>query len=133
MRRSLIVAGLVLGFCLQGIEAEAKPRHWYSDWKWWGGEAVIVTAAGLDGKTSCDVYKRGYVEGNLINRGNTSCGEAAGILFGDAAFYTALHLLNHKYLVGSDKRWVNIVGRAGVPGAVAAIHAQAIELNLSHD
>jgi hypothetical protein len=24
--------------------AEARPRHWYKDWKWWVGEAVIAGA-----------------------------------------------------------------------------------------
>lgn len=140
MKSAIIVLALALAACAapptraQGAGAiRAAPAHKSAlrDWKWWVGEAVIVTATGIDAQSSCRMWARGYVEANGPARGNNSCGETVGIIMGANIVYTTLHLLNHRYIVqtSDDSKLWRTLGRLEIPAIVAAIHGQAAAHN----
>jgi hypothetical protein len=84
----------------------ARPRHWYSDPKFWIGEAVIVGSTYADARTTCNGFGRGYVEGNPLDRGAHNCGAAIGILSIGTGIYTGLHIASYRMLQDdTSKAW----------------------------
>lgn len=88
MKLSAVVLLLALA-----VPAQAAPKHFWRDWKWWAGEAVIATSLALDAHSSCRGISMGYYEGNRLLYGSRSCAAVSGAAAGGFAFYTTLHAL----------------------------------------
>ncbi len=101
----------VIVLFLLAVPAQASPRHWYSDAKWWAGTAVIVGATALDVQSTCRNFGRGYVEGDFVIRGSTSCGEVSGIAFSAAAFSVGMHAL--AWHCQQEDFWTHADGQRG--------------------
>jgi hypothetical protein len=78
---------------LLAIPAKATPKHFYRDWRWWTGAAVIVGTELVDVHSSCRVFAEGYHEMNWPLRGTRSCGKVASSAMGFAAIGITLHAL----------------------------------------
>lgn len=128
MKRFATLAAIV--FLVPAV-AQARPKHFYEDWKWWAGESVIIAAVALDGHSTCQGFNRGLVENNFLARGSTSCGRTAGSLVAGAGFYTALHLLDRKYVADGQSRVWDFLGYTEVPIVACAIHCTAAAHNYS--
>lgn len=126
MRR---LATLALLFMVAVPAAHAHPRHWYTDWRTWAGEAAIVGSLIADGRSTCLGFSRGLTEGNFLDHGSRSCGHAIAILTAGGAIYTGLHIweakLNHDE---PSKAW-RTVGYLSVPVVVCAFHCTAAARN----
>lgn len=128
MRNVLTIALCVL---LAASCADASPRRWYKNPKWWAGEAVIVGALALDGHSTCRAFAHGYVEGSLLLQGSRSCGNAVEILAVGGAIYTGLHIvLGHVGETEPNKFW-RALGYVEVPSVAAGFHGYAAAHNYS--
>jgi hypothetical protein len=122
---------LVLIFCVQGVDA--RPRHWYTDWHWWAGEAVIVGAVIADGRSTCQGFSRGLVEGNPLDRGAHNCGSAAGMLAVGGSIYTVLHIESYRILQNDESRAWRGLSLVTIPAIACAFHCTAAVNNFHKD
>jgi hypothetical protein len=116
----LLLAGIVLA-----APAHARPRHWYTDWKWYAGEAVIVGAVVADGRSTCLGFSRGLVENNPLARGSQSCGASVGALTVGAVAYTGLHAWYHTLPSDSTPKFWKAVNVVAIPIVVCSFHCTA--------
>lgn len=74
-------------------EPTTHAKHFYKDWRWLAGAAVIAGATAVDVQSSCRAFAHGAHETNPLIRGTQSCGKVAalGITFG--TFQVGLHAL----------------------------------------
>jgi hypothetical protein len=56
MKFKAVAVGLFL--LIAATNVEAKPKHWYKDWKWWIGEAVIAGAFVADAHSTSMAQSR---------------------------------------------------------------------------
>lgn len=104
---------------------EASPRHWYSDGKFWIGEAVIVASTFADARTTCKGFSRGLVEGNPLAQNSNSCGSAIAILSIGTVIYSGLHVASYRILQDDNsKRW-RALSLITVPAIACAFHCAA--------
>lgn len=92
-QKAMGVAAIILVLLTLATPAQAAPKHWYKDWKWYAGAALIVASTTVDVHSSCRAFSGGYYEQNFILRGSRSCGQVAGVAFGTAAFAVGMHAL----------------------------------------
>src|ERR1700757_4824709 len=91
MRR---VAMLALGMFIIAGSTSAGRRHWYTDKKWWIGEAVIVGSTMADANSTCRGIKRGGVEQNVLLGPSPHCGHIYAFEGGAAGYWTVFHILD---------------------------------------
>jgi hypothetical protein len=127
MNRTLAIAAIVL---LAVVPVEASPRHWFTDKKWWVGEAIIATSVALDAHSTCQAVGRG-VETSIAFPGPRSCGATAGISFGAFGFYTALHAAEWHVGHEDPNRVIRGLTPWMISAAVAPIHLHAAVHNYS--
>lgn len=130
-KQGRVVSCVLVAWLLFAVPASARPRHWYTDWKWWVGESVIVTAVVLDGKSTCDGFKRGLVEGNFVLRGSTSCGKNLGLLVVEGAVQTGLHAESYRLLRDDPSPTWRAVSLVTVPVIACSFHCTAAARNFS--
>ena len=119
MRRAFAV---LMVSCLACSSASARPRHWYTNWKWWAGEAAIVGSLVADGRSTCLGYSRGLVEANPLARGTRSCASAVSILLTAGTVYTGLHVESYRTLENDPSKAWRAVSLVSVPAVVCAFH-----------
>lgn len=127
MRRTLWVVILLL--CASNAHAAPRRHHWFTDPKWWAGEAVIVTAVALDGNSTCRAVARGGVEQNMILGPHPSCGQVAALDIGAVGYWTGFHILEWKLSYDDPKLGWRLMGYTAIPVAAAAIHGSAAAEN----
>jgi hypothetical protein len=125
MRKSFALA---LAVATIAGPAGAAPRHWYSDKKWWIGEAVNIGATMADANSTCRALRRGAVEENMVLGARPSCGQAYALEVGAAGYWTFFHALNWHWWDGQNpdpKLGWRLYGYASIPVAVFAINGSA--------
>ena len=102
---SFIVGIFALGFA---PVAGAKPRHWFTDPKWWGGEVVIGLSTAADGATTAHGLSLGLAESNPLLGGHPRNGVIIGAGLSYFAIATAIHVTAWKLLRNDpNKVWRN--------------------------
>lgn len=124
MKKYIITGILALG--LAG-SAQAKPRHWYKDGKFWTGVAVIGASVALDAQSTCRAFARGAVEQTLATRGNTSCGTTAGVSVAAFGFYTGAHYLMWRYVAKPEGKQDTLgkLAYVTIPAIAVGVHISA--------
>jgi hypothetical protein len=128
MKKTILLLMAILLMC---FTVDARPKHFYKDWKWWTGEAMILTAVTLDAQSTCHGFSHGYVETNFLARGSISCGHAISALAIGGGIYTTLHLLNRKYIADGESKTWDFLGYTEVPAIAGAFHLHAAAHNYS--
>lgn len=129
IRKRTVAIGLIIFALLAAPSASARQRKWYRDWKFWAGEGVIAAALVLDGRSTCDGFKYGFVEANAFSRGTRSCPRIARQLIIAGAVYTTVNLLEHKYVVEPGHRYWNFAAYVETPVIVGVGHGYAADRN----
>lgn len=114
---------IFLLFC--AVPAQAAPKHFYTDWKWWVGTAINGTMVALDMHSTTVMLSRGGTESNMILGPHPSNGEVAGLGVGAFAYWTVIHAVDWHF--GHDdpnKAW-RVIGYIAMPIATTAIHGSA--------
>lgn len=127
MTRAKLLAFLLL---LSPLSTFAAPRHWYTDKKWWLGEAVIAGAVFVDYHSTAINRGVGGETNPFLGPHPTTRGL---VIVGASAFtyWTTLHAV--EWHIGHDdpnKAW-RIVGYTAIPVVAAAIHGTAAAHNYS--
>jgi hypothetical protein len=113
----LLLAALLCG------SADAQPKHWYTDWKWWAGEAVIGAAIAADAHSTSRGIGLGLTERNTWAFGpRPSNGRIAGVSLGYFAIQTTLHAAAWHVERNETNKYWNTAKYVGVPAAVAIIN-----------
>ena len=109
---------------------EARPRHWYKDWRWWAGEAVIGAAIAADAHSTSRGIGQGLRESNTWVFGSKpSNGRIAGISLGYFAFQSTLHAVAWHVERNETNKFWNVAKYTGVPATVAIINGHAAARN----
>src|SRR3974390_676398 len=127
MRKTLIVLTL---FVTSAIPAFGSPKHWYTDKKWWVGEAVIVTAVALDMNSTAGAIHRGGWETNVFLCPHPSTRRIA--IMGTAAggYWTFFHALDWHFF-HDDSKGFRIFSYTAIPAIAVATHVPAAINNYS--
>lgn len=116
---------LALALLLVAPLAGAAPKHWYSDKKWWAGEAVIGAAVFLDmHSTARAMGNPANVETNFILGPHPSDGRIALVGLGAFSYWTTFHALDWHFGHDDTKPW-RILGYTAIPAAALAVHLPA--------
>lgn len=119
MKRVLAVLAVALLAC---ASVDARPRHWYTDWKTLAGVGVIAGSLYADADSTCKGFRRGLVEGTALGRGSQSCGAAISLLAVGGVAYTGFHIfLRNESWNESSRGWL-IFERIAVPVTVCSLH-----------
>lgn len=111
--------------------AQAKPKHFYQDWRWWIGTAVIGTATVLDYSSTAHDGSRGLSESNNILLGpHPSSGRLVGVGLADFAFFTALHAGSYELVRNDPNKASQTAGLLDVPVIAGAIHGYGFASNV---
>jgi len=121
--RKAFLAMLVL--LVASASVDAAPRHWYSDARWWAGEAVIVGSVIADGRSTCTAFGRGEVEWSILARGTTSCKRITLSLVGAASAYTVGHAVSYKLVENDPSRTLRTIRFFTVPAVIFFAHGTA--------
>jgi hypothetical protein len=108
--------------------ANARPKHWYTDKKWWIGEAINVGATMADADSTCRAVRRGAVEQNIILGPSPGCGHVFALEIGAAGYWTCLHILDWHLWDSNDPDphlGLRVLGYTVIPVAAAAINGSA--------
>lgn len=108
--------------------ADATPRHWYTDKKWWVGEAVIVGSTMADAASTCRGVGRGGVEQNMILGPSPSCGHVFAFEVGATGYWTFFHALDWHLMNGENpdaKLGWRVFGYTVIPIAAFAVNGSA--------
>lgn len=115
---------LALALLLVAPLAGAAPKHWYSDKKWWAGEAVIGAAVFLDMHSTSQALHNGNTESNFLLGPHPSDGRVAAFGVGAFAYWTTAHAVDwhffHNELLG-----FRIFGYTAIPTAALITHLPA--------
>jgi hypothetical protein len=88
------------------VSAEARPKHWYKDWKWWAGEAVIAGAFVADSySTSLAQSHHVGIETNPLLGPRPNNGAIAGMSLTGFAIETSLHAYLWHSCIDDTKAW----------------------------
>ncbi len=86
--------------------ANASPKHWYKDPKWWVGTVVIGAAVAADSFTTASVIHQGGAEvGDPFLGNKPGAARLSGIELGWFGFYTAFHAFNWHETHNDSKGW----------------------------
>jgi hypothetical protein len=117
----LTVVGMTMCLLTAAASAEARPKHWYKDWKWWAGEAVIAGAFVADSySTSLAQSRRVGIETNPFLGPHPNNGAIARLSLTGFAIETTLHAYMW-HLSNEDTKGWRAFGYTAVPGAGAVI------------
>jgi len=112
-----------------------KPRHWYTDWKWWVGEAAIAGIRFADAHSTALARSRcaGCIETNPIIGKHPGNGDIIALSSVGFGIETALHIASSVHCpdVNWDSRPWRIACDALMPGIDAAISVPDIVHNYS--
>jgi hypothetical protein len=105
-------------------------KHWYKNYKWWIGTAVIGTAVALDAHSSCRALGQpGMGETNLLVIGTPTCWKVSLVEVSAFSFYTAMHVLEYNVsrndYTGYHGRFVETFGLMAIPAGIAVVHISA--------
>jgi hypothetical protein len=120
---------VILAILLASTPCSARPRHWYTDWHTWAGEAVIVGALVADGRSTCTAFNHGLVEGNFLLAGSHNCGQAVSVLAVGGGIYTGLHIWDVKLNETEPNKYWRFVGHWSIPIIACSFHCTAAALN----
>ena len=123
MKRVTAILIAMLWLTMPG-SAWSKPRHWYSDPKFWMGEAVIAGALIADGATTVNGLHRGMMETNPILGAHPSTARVAGYDVTLFAGYTAANAAEHHLTRNESKPW-RVAGYVAIPAIAASAHGYA--------
>jgi hypothetical protein len=127
----LKILGIFMFSLLTVTNVEAKPRHWYKDWKWWMGEAVIAGAFVADGySTSLAQSRHAGVETNPFLGPHPSNRGIVGLSLAGFSVETAMHAACWHYSHDENKGW-RIFGYTTTPTAAAAVIGRSAAHNFS--
>jgi len=131
---------IALVLCLVfGCVTEAAPRkHWFTDPKWWAGEAAIAAAIVADSHSTAS-RPPGAVESNWLLGRNPSNRKVALVSLGYFGIQTSLHaaawhVTHHVPLAdgsgyAQDRLGYRAVGYLGVPFVVGILSGHAAARN----
>jgi hypothetical protein len=123
------ILALVLALAVASSPIAARPRHWFTDWRGWAGEAVIVGSVIADGRSSCVGYSHGLVEAGPLRSGQHSCAQAVSLLAVGGAVYTGLHIWQLR-LNEDEPSWKwRTAGYLTMPATVCGLHCTAAAHN----
>jgi hypothetical protein len=129
MRKALAVLFVSLMAC---AAADARPRHWYTDWKMYAGVAGIAGPLIADGVTTCNGLAQGGVESNGFARGSHSCAKVSLQLAAAAGYYTAIHIFTVRYFEHDPRTVYRDLSLIDAPIIVCAIHCSAAVTNANN-
>ena len=124
------IPAMLLLSLLAGPPAHARPRHFWTDKKWWTGVAVIGAATALDGASTCQGLGRGGVETNLLIPGNPTCARVGYFMAGAFTFWTTIHAVDWHYSHDSPSRVERMAGLTAMPIGTLAVHLPSAIHNL---
>lgn len=103
--------------------AEARPKHWYTDKKWWVGTALMGAAIAADAHSTSRGVGMGLQERNTWAFGSRpSNARIAGISLGYFAIQTSLHAAAwHVERNETSKPW-NVLKYTALPTTVLVIN-----------
>jgi hypothetical protein len=116
-----ILSALVVCLLASG-SVEARPAHWYTDWKTIAGLAAIAGSLYADGKSTCTGYGRGLVEGGALGSGTHNCAAAIGVLSAAGIAYGGIHIWLRNEAWNETSRPWQIFERVGMPAIACAVH-----------
>ena len=104
------------------LSAEARPKHFFTDKKWWIGEFFIAAAIGADAHSTVIRTNR-QTEGNIFLGRNPSRAKVIGLASLSMGLQTSYYALCWHLTTGEDdtKGW-RIVGYTAIPTEVVAIY-----------
>ena len=107
---------------LIAFPAEARPKHFFSDKKWWVGEFFIAAAIGADAHSTVQRTGR-QIEGNHLLGPNPSRAKVIGLASLSMGLQTSYHAFCWHLTTGEDdaKGW-RIVGYTAIPVEVVSIY-----------
>lgn len=121
------------------VTAEAKPKHWFTDPKWWVGTALMGAAIAADAHSTSRGVGMGLREENWALGPKPSNARIAGISLGYFGIQTALHagawhFTHHVPLADSsgydeDRLGWRILGYTALPATVLAINGHSAAKN----
>jgi hypothetical protein len=120
----LIIIPLICALLVCGT-ADARPKHWYTDWKVYVGLGVITGAVIADGQSTCLAFSHGYVEAGHFGRGNTSCAKATIGVTAAGALYGTTYILQARHFEESNSRAWRAISLVALPAIVVAGHGSA--------
>jgi len=128
----LVVLLLTASLAQAQYQSEGKHRHWYTDWKWWVGEAAIAGLRAADGHSTARARSRctGCVETNPFLGKHPQNGGIIAISSVGFAIETGLHIASWKNCPSESRAW-QIACASLAPGIDAAISLRGIVHNYS--
>lgn len=130
MRKTLATA---VALIFLATPLAAKPKHFYSDKKWWIGVGVIGAVALLDGISSEHAYNRGAVEvgwdASPLIGAHPSPAASAGYCFGEFAVGAAFHWGAWKATHNDTSKYWRFAGYTTVPAIWTGIGTPTIVNN----
>lgn len=105
--------------------AVARPRHWYTDKKWYLGEFFVAASIGADAASTVQRTNR-QIEGNRFLGRNPSRQKVIGVALLSMSLQTSYHALAWHLTVGEDdtRPW-RIVSYTAVPIICMSIYGTA--------
>ena len=125
---AVMITTFIAATLLLAPTAQARPKHWYTDAKWWAGVAVIGAAVAADYATTAQLQRQGNVETNPILGPHPSNAKLAGVGTGAFAFYVGLHAAEYHLTRDDTKPW-RTASYLLMPAIVGGIHGYAAAHN----
>ena len=125
---ALMAAVLLFGSLSQ---AEPRPKHWFKDWKWWVGEALIAGIRAADAHSSVTAQANcpACNETNFFLGKHPSTGALAGFAAAGLGIETTFHILSWKNCPDENSRWWRVASYALIPSVDAAVSIPGIVHN----
>lgn len=129
----VVISLLILILTCSISQANGRQRHWYRDWKWWVGEAIIAGFSFADAHSTA----RGLPQCPGCFETNPLLGKHPGtariVAFSTAGFgvESALHILSWKYCPYEESSKRSLICYALVPGEKTALTIPTIIHNYS--
>jgi len=118
------LAAALLTISLTSV-AEARPKHWFTDPKWYLGEFFVAASIGADAASTVQRTNR-QIEGNRFLGRNPSRQKVIGVAVLSMGLQTTYHALAWHLTVGEDdtKPW-RVVAYTAVPIICMSIYGPA--------
>jgi hypothetical protein len=127
MKFRTLCVGLLLLVAATGTEA--KPKHWYKDWKWWIGEAVIAGAFVADAHSTALAQSHHIgIESSPFLGPHPDNKSIVGLSLTGFAIETGIHAGCWHFSHEDTKPW-RVLGYTGIPLEGALILGRSAKHN----
>lgn len=130
MKRAIVILIVMLFLC---TSVEARPKHWYKDWKVWTGIGVIAASTIADGQSTCRDFARGGHEIGIFATGTQSCALVSGGLVAATSIYLTAYILENRHFESDDSKIIRAISLTMAPAIVFGYHGTAAIHNYSLD